>query len=282
MNDFIEIEILKFTTLCKRKDIKSPQWFAMEIGILEHPDFLEIDGNEFKAYVWIVGIAVKLNKSKIRVYPELFQRLTTVNKKHLLSSIEKLKGKRFASRDPYARVTESVRACHATLQNTTKQNTTKNTIVQKRVFLNDTQVESYYQLYPKKVGKKKGNEKLLKLIKNQANLDQFEKAFKNYLDLCRIEEREQKYIKGWSVFVNQYEDYLDVEISEKKKDPANEIVDYFISLLNKPAKSFVKDEWKFFNHWKNIFNADHHAVNGGHIKIQFKRNEWVALARGKI
>lgn len=127
MNEFIEVEILKFKTLVKRNDIKNPQWFAIEYDILEHPDFLNIDGNEFKAFVWVVGVAVKLNNPIIRVYPELFERRTGVDKKHLASSLRKLDGKRFALRDPNAHVTDALRTRSATRQDKTRQDTHKAT-----------------------------------------------------------------------------------------------------------------------------------------------------------
>lgn len=93
----------------------------------------------------------------------------------------------------------------------------------KKDFLSDEQIENYYQKYLRKGAKKSGNEKLSKVIKNQAQLDQFEKAFNNYLNLCLVEEREQKYIKGWLVFVNNFEDYVDIEpCKPERKLSANE------------------------------------------------------------
>jgi hypothetical protein len=130
--EFIEIEIAKFESLIKRKDIKSPQWFAMEYDILEHPDFFDITGEEFKVYVWILGIATKLNRSIIRVYPSVCSRRINVSKKTILLTIEKLKEKRWHVTDTLRKRTESVRTRTATVQDSTVQDSTEqgNTIVE--------------------------------------------------------------------------------------------------------------------------------------------------------
>lgn len=125
MEQFIEIEILKFDSLIKRKDIKSPQWFAMEYDILTHPDFFDITGDEFKVYVWVIGVATKLNANKIRVYPKLCAHQLRIKEKDVLLTIEKLTGKRFHVTDPLRTRTESVRTRTATVQDRTVQDSTR-------------------------------------------------------------------------------------------------------------------------------------------------------------
>lgn len=118
--DFIEVRIRKFKSLIKRKDIKSPQWFAMEIDILLHPDFFGITGDEFKIFVWILGVATKLNQDTIRVYPKLCAHQIGVSENAIFATIEKLKGKRLD-------VTDTSRARNAcvTLQDKTVQDSTR-------------------------------------------------------------------------------------------------------------------------------------------------------------
>lgn len=93
--DFVEISVRKFETLIKRKEIKSPQWFAMPNEILSHPDFFDVTGDEFKVFTWIMGIAAKLNTATIRVYPELCAHQARVSKKTVELTISKLNGKRW-------------------------------------------------------------------------------------------------------------------------------------------------------------------------------------------
>ena len=155
-------------------------------------------------------------------------------------------------------------------------------IKEKEFFLDDSQIEKLYGQYPKKGAKKSGNEKLKRIIKTEDDLKKFQLALTNYLNLCKNENRELRFIKGWAVFVNQHEDFLDVEISEAPKDTAALVVENFISLLHKPAKTFEPEDWTFYNFWKKKFNCDQHAVNGGFVKPEFKRNEWLVIAKGEL
>lgn len=124
--EYIEVTLRDFETIVKRRDIKSPQWFAMPTDLLEHPDFFDITGDEFKAYIWICGVATKLNTSKIRVYLDLCARRIAISKQSVELSIEKLKGKRFDVHDTNG----SVRIANAdvTLHYTTLHNTTEHVL----------------------------------------------------------------------------------------------------------------------------------------------------------
>jgi len=118
--EFIEITVRKFNTLVKRKDLKSPQWFAMPNEILSHPDFFDVDGDEFKVFAWVLGVAAKLNMATIRVYPDLCAHQARVTAEKVASTIEKLNGKRWD-------VTRTSRARHADvpLQDSTVQDSTE-------------------------------------------------------------------------------------------------------------------------------------------------------------
>jgi len=82
----------------------------------------------------------------------------------------------------------------------------------KEVFNPD--LESIYQIYPKKVGKKKGIEQLAKVITSQELFDQILIGTKNYIQSCQNENR---YFKDFSTFVNQevWEDYQDGHSSDQ-------------------------------------------------------------------
>lgn len=120
--DFIEIELKKFDSLVKRKDIKNPQWFAMPNDILEHPDFFDVTGDEFKVFTWICGVATKLNTSRIKVFVELCARRLNLPTETVKLTINKLSGKRWDVTDTYVIRTESVHTRTATEQNRTEQN----------------------------------------------------------------------------------------------------------------------------------------------------------------
>jgi hypothetical protein len=128
--DFIEVAIKDFKSLVKRRDIVTPQWFAVEHNLLLHPDFLGVSGDEVKAFLWICGTATHLNKDVIRVYPKLCAQQIAIPEAAVLSSINKLSEKRWNINTPYG----SVRNPNATVQNSTEQYSTEqgdSTVVEK-------------------------------------------------------------------------------------------------------------------------------------------------------
>ena len=72
--------------------------------------------------------------------------------------------------------------------------------------------ESAYQKYPKKAGKSKGIAKVQKEITTQKQFEDFTRAIENYSALCKSEGREPKYIKQFSTFAGEWEDFVDVEV----------------------------------------------------------------------
>ena len=127
--NFIEIKMFKFETLVKRKDIVCPQWFAVPIDILEHPDFFDIDGNEFKVFIFVCGLAAKLNAHTLRIYPDVVARRLNIPVNCVEVTIEKLSRKRWdvmdALRECYVGRDVSITLQDKTRQDKTKQDTTE-------------------------------------------------------------------------------------------------------------------------------------------------------------
>lgn len=72
--------------------------------------------------------------------------------------------------------------------------------------------EEIYAHYPRRgEGKKAGMEKLKKSIKTRAEYERFCRAVMNYVALCNMERRDRQYIKHWSTFCNNWEDYEELE-----------------------------------------------------------------------
>ena len=69
--------------------------------------------------------------------------------------------------------------------------------------------ELVYKLYPRKEGKLAGFKKLQKTIKNEEQYILLVQAVQNYAKLCQAEGRERQYIKMWSTFCNNWQDYVD-------------------------------------------------------------------------
>ena len=77
--------------------------------------------------------------------------------------------------------------------------------------------ESLYSKYPRKLGKKQGMKTAIRLIKKQDDFDSLAKAIENYSAYCEREIKETRFIKHYSTFMNQWEDYLE-PVTESKNN----------------------------------------------------------------
>lgn len=72
-------------------------------------------------------------------------------------------------------------------------------------------IEMIYKEYPRKEGKSAGMRRLKGQIKNETDLLNFGKAVSNYSAFCAREKRPREYIKQFSTFVGEWQDWLDPE-----------------------------------------------------------------------
>lgn len=123
--DFIEVAIKDFSSYIKRGDIKAPTWFAVEHNLMLHPDFFKVNGDEVKAFLWIIGTAAHINKAKIRVYVEMCASQIVIPVESVRSCIEKLNGKRWSVTDPSRSCTGNSGPASPTEQDTTRHYSTE-------------------------------------------------------------------------------------------------------------------------------------------------------------
>lgn len=71
--------------------------------------------------------------------------------------------------------------------------------------------ETLYRTYPNKRGKKRGLEQCRKKIKTQEDLENLGRAIVNYGRVCRAEGREPRYIKHFSSFMSEWEEWVDID-----------------------------------------------------------------------
>ena len=100
----VELELIHFEKYVKRADLKAPKWFVLENDITTHPDFFEMTGNEFTAFIHIAAICSKVNSNVVRINTQHAAHLLRITTEEVLSSIQKLEGKRFRVRDLYGSV----------------------------------------------------------------------------------------------------------------------------------------------------------------------------------
>lgn len=221
----LNIKILKFNDFTTRThDYKGKlNWFSMPVDLLSHPDFFNINGDEFKAFIWVVGVAVKVKKNQVRMNIDHIAHFLRISKNDIISCLHKLEGKQLLT-DGLATARPDCgheAAIHyITLHNITEQNTyaqisktedqTKQ-VAQKQV-LSDSVIESIYKEYPRKVGKAKGLAKLKSQLKTQTDLELCVRAlakFKKYhIDKGTLGE----YIPHFSTWVSSWKDWLDEDV----------------------------------------------------------------------
>ena len=109
----------------KRKDLKSIPWFAIPNNILEHPDFFNISGDEFKAFVWILGVAAKVKKHDFEFDIRHASYMTKLPESVYASCLKKLHGKRLQVFDIIEDGTDPYRVRNGSVPNITEHNITK-------------------------------------------------------------------------------------------------------------------------------------------------------------
>lgn len=91
----IEISVLKYDELFTRrsKDIKRNLWFSFPNDLMTNPDFFEITGDEFKAFIWCVSMRSKHGTEKISLNIKQSSYFLRIDESSFSSMLEKLKGK---------------------------------------------------------------------------------------------------------------------------------------------------------------------------------------------
>lgn len=214
----ISIRLINAEQYIKRRDIQNPSWFALPINLLDTPDFFGITGNEFKAFFYVISMHAKLRKYEFKINIDHCCHNLQIDQTELKSILNKLDQKMWQVVDfiddvtPTLQIrTDTLRRRTATVHNTTSQNTfDRSTLLGSIKF----DFENLYKKYPKKVGKKKGFQKLSREIKTQADFDNLSLAIDRYVSFCRENKTSQQFIKQFDSFVTVWRDYLEEDFGQ--------------------------------------------------------------------
>lgn len=77
--------------------------------------------------------------------------------------------------------------------------------------MDDELLEDLYTIYPRKIGRKAGLAKLKKDIKSSQDYANFGEAVENYKDYIARTRTDAKFVKHFSTFVNNWQDWIDPE-----------------------------------------------------------------------
>lgn len=74
-------------------------------------------------------------------------------------------------------------------------------------------LEEIYAIYPRKMGKTRGMKTLKKISDNKDELLKLKQAVENYKKYCSITNKTLIYIKLWSTFANEWEEWVDIDLT---------------------------------------------------------------------
>lgn len=195
----------------KRRDIQNPSWIALPINLLDSPDFFGISGNEFKAFFYIISMHAKLKKYEFKINIDHCCHNLLIDQSELISVLNKLDQKMWQVVDFIEDVTPTTRRRTATVQYSTLQNTFDRSNPTASITFD---FEKIYKKFPKKVGKKKGLQKLSREIKTQTDFDNFSQAVDKYISFCAANKTSQQFIKQFDSFVTVWRDYLEEDFGQ--------------------------------------------------------------------
>ena len=113
---------------------------------------------------------------------------------------------------------------------TTTNKNVKNKKKEKNKNTHTFNLEEAYKDYPRKEGKTIGMKRLQPLIKTQSNYDNLVKAISNYKKEMVSREQPTNFIKLFSTFVSEYEDWIDFNPAQNKEDRIREIDEKLLAL----------------------------------------------------
>lgn len=96
-------------------------------------------------------------------------------------------------------------------------------------------LEAIYSAYPRKEGKKIGIARLEKIITTQEKFDSVFLAVQNYAK--QVQGTDLKFIKLFSSFVSNWEDYLEVQVSER-----DQAINFLIELEEKAKAKYLAEK----------------------------------------
>lgn len=191
-----------------RKDVTRPTWFACSNKITENDDLFHLTGEEFKAWIHMLGKASDTQSDTIFINFEAAFRKSNINEKDYRSAIKKLSQVQIVT----VNVTSTLRGSDVsvTLQ-TDRQTNNMSDFDKSNPTKNSFNLESIYKEYPKRKGdaqKGKGMTKLARLVKNQPDFDLALLAVKNYRAYCVTEKQiNTGFVKMFSSFWDAHGDW---------------------------------------------------------------------------
>lgn len=218
--EYIEIEILNWEKFQLRPDTKSNSWFRLDHDLFDDDQFFSFTVTEIAFFVYILCIASRKNSGNVTISVE--KACVRFKKQDLLSAIDKLQGLHILlvqdRTRPDAAVNGRPREFTSTTDRQTDIQTDKHT--DRTHPRAQFDFDKIYDLYPRKMGKKRGVELCKAKIKTQELYDQLLGAVQNYTAHIKRECTEPSFVKYFSSFMAEWSDWTDASTGKFKLAPA--------------------------------------------------------------
>lgn len=214
----IQLEILNWEKYNPRKDLKSTHWFRVNNDILEGPDFFEFTHSEIVFWIYLLSLASKRQTGRITLVMAHAQRIGRFKESEINAALEKLielgcvlVAVQACDVEPNADVTPTLHArdVHVPLRTNERTNVTERTNARPKFDL-----ESVYERYPRKQGKKAGIERLTRSIQTEEELEALNAAVDRFIAHHKAEKTEPQFIPYFSTFVSSWTDWCEANAGE--------------------------------------------------------------------
>ena len=215
------VEIRNFEKYKGRRNYANNTWFRCSNRLLEDPDFYDFSAQELLVWIYVLSIASQKDVHIVPINARHVQQFARATPDIVLSAMRKL-----SKINVLTFVTSRSSALH-TKQDITKQEciVNNNTLLINAKLLSvkplaaqpngfadfDFDFDFIYKKYPRKIGRKKGLVVFKNQIKSKKDYDALSLAVDRYLEYCRKEKIEPKFIKHFSTFMNSWSDWVDPE-----------------------------------------------------------------------
>ena len=232
MEHDVKIKINNWDKYQGRKDVKKHWWFKLSNQLWTDPDFFHFNSDELVTWICILSIASEKKKQEFTFCSEMITRLRSISEGDIFSALNKLQELKVVTftrtqsvRNPASRGEERREEERRKLLLTDSKKPAGDKVEGTRrgtvSFEPKFDLEKLYSDFPRKKGKKRGMVTLARLCTSQKKYDAISKAIDNYAKYC--EDKDVSYIKYFSTFMNEWEDWLEPP-EETNKISIDEII----------------------------------------------------------
>lgn len=203
----MRLTIVNYDKYNPRKDRTHHHWFRLENDIFVSDALFELDPDQKWFWIFLLAyVSKKQTSASVDVNFSVFAHFSGLSVKRVAETIELFEktGLVTITRD-HGNQPVTERGLH----NNTIHNEQDNTNITAKQPPAVSEIESLYQLYPRKEGKSAGLKKLQSIITDVETFERVKTAILRYASHVQKNKTEPKFIKHFSTWVNHWTDWDD-------------------------------------------------------------------------